>query len=782
MRSGDRRLPASSTTWRRLFRSLRILAFWRVILAARVYTVPAHRRLPESTDVDPGTAGRSAQVVTMSGTSREPALPLPGLATVVVSAAGLVVGWLAWQAGAPERARDEAARRKEAIAEPGLSLHERLKSANAWVAEGRSGVPQLLRHLANPDPHIRNAVLLVLSRLGPEARQAGPAVAGLLGDPQPAIRAHAVIALRNIAQGTEQHLDAIVPLLDDPDESVRQEAFLAVSQCGPAAVDELLDQTGSLGVEGRLLAVGLLQQLGADSRPAVAAIRGLFGNDPDTRVRDQAFMALVTVSPLRFEEILAGLNSRDQQIVEIALGLTKLSGPAARPALPRLVELLAVDAHRDGALRAIAAIGPAAAGAVPQVMDRLHTADGLVNSDAIDCLARIATNEPDVLPTMTALLRDPEPWNVRRAARALRVFNPESGRVEIPRLVAEFAQGDQAARRRASAALVGLGPEACGAVEAMLKTIQTGDASSRQAAIEILGEIGPAARAGLPVLAKQLDAMPHGRTPGDDTRARTLLRAIRNISSAAPACVLTSLEQPLLRWLDRELDTLRAVEDGEWIPVAGLREGALALGRVAPGSQAAHRALCRLYDTATVTFSDNRYTYLCNAALWGMADVGACPDKTASLLLETVRLDDAGAPNLAAVRGLGLCPEQAADSVPVLVAALGHRDSQTRTAAALALGRLGCRARAAIPALKALHDEPSNHVKNGLRLTFGFARLTVQTEPADDPIEEYRRRIDLMSVVDAAEAALQQITASAVASRHTQQPMRAESSSWRRGP
>ncbi|MBE3070916.1 MAG: HEAT repeat domain-containing protein, partial [Planctomycetes bacterium] len=184
------------------------------------------------------------------------------------------------------------------------------------VGPGQAGeeeIPALLEKLKSPDATVRAESADDLRSLGPKARAAEAALAALLDDAAPRVRMSAAAALARIAPGSARPLSVLGEGLAHSDAAVRRHATRAVGLAGAAAAP----------LAGRL-----------------AALLG----DADELTRVAALQSIATLGPAAAEACDAVTKLLDQpaMAIDAADALGRI-GPAARPALKRLAEMLSSE-------------------------------------------------------------------------------------------------------------------------------------------------------------------------------------------------------------------------------------------------------------------------------------------------------------------------------------------------------------------------------------------------------------------------------------------------------
>jgi HEAT repeat protein len=172
----------------------------------------------------------------------------------------------------------------------------------------------------------------------------------------------------------------------------------------------------------------------------------------------------------------------------LAEEMLRRTGPAGVPALSNA--LSDPDKRvRIAAARTLAHLGPAAAGAVPELMRLLGEPGG--GSSAVTS-ALVAIGEPAIAPLGRAVQSTDRRLR-HNAAGAL----SQTGARGVNALIDALSQDDPAIQKTALRALGGSGPAA---VPALARRLPMELGGNRHAITEALGQMGPDAASGLPAL------------------------------------------------------------------------------------------------------------------------------------------------------------------------------------------------------------------------------------------------------------------------------------------
>jgi HEAT repeat protein len=399
--------------------------------------------------------------------------------------------------------------------------------SQALGAMGEKGVvllPHYFAWLTNADPKIQVIGAGFLGSIGPKARGTVPELLKVVDGTNRNAANAAALALWSIDRQTNVALRVHTRQLQQTNHTSRQLAISYLGEMGPAA---------------------------AEAAPQLEP----FLRDPDSVIREQAEKALGAIDPRFLESSQQRLNASNdgnlERIVRMlregdfrekyqALGLVGLYGPAARSAVPALIDALdgfsptnagvlgwtAKMNSQHEAAEALAEIGPDAAAARPALMARVRIGASF-HSSFCKALGRIGPPAQEAIPVLEDALRD-ENLSVRLSAadaltriipnqcpnavavlRALQhdpklaqVWQSDGHGMSSPTSRLDF-ENPQSRMYRLSAAvpLWRLHLESQSPVPALLQEMGKPESADAIWCVELLGDLGPDAQEALPKLA-----------------------------------------------------------------------------------------------------------------------------------------------------------------------------------------------------------------------------------------------------------------------------------------
>ena len=419
---------------------------------------------------------------------------------------------------------------------------------------------------------------------------------------------------------------------------------------------------------------------------------------------DEAVAALINT--LRDED--AGVRAEGAR--SLALLVYQLNHQPGPPVVPDLITrrndvatrgLVSLLSDRDSSVRSAAATSlgtvakrPSPGPPTPELLAALRDRSNAVRRHAASMIYGVP--EVTLPPELVAALQD-ESAEVRgAAAQALVQFGPDLD-PQIPALMAMLEHGDTFVLKARSEALEAAWPSPA-LVPTLTDFLRNRDRSVRFHAAQLLGRIGPEAKAAIPDLIALLKE-PIGGSSYQDP-ARGAARALGQMSPGREAiAVLIEVISPEkieanLAALQKapqalKVDLVRLDLIRESLRITSAIEG---LGDIGPPAIAAVPALIAAYN-----MSMDRHSMAQTAIPAALGRI---------------------APNSAA----------APDAVAILNRALDSRDTLARNGAVEALGQFGIDAALAIPRLRALKDDPYNTLLRDVAAK-SLAAIEVQSKP-----------------------------------------------------
>ena len=297
-------------------------------------------------------------------------------------------------------------------------------------------VRELVDILEDEDPRIRYWALRGLDYLRPTQPAAIAALVHTMAEDQPDLRMLATAALGDIGPAAAEAIPALITALQDEYHMVRRDALLALGQMEEAA-NSLIPHF----------------------------VEGL--SDPHPRVRGIAASMLGRLGPPETAiPILISMLSKDvaiepsfPQVRNSAIFALGMSGPAAKAALPLLLQLLQDE---DASIQTSAAF---AVGRIRTPDEAIPALIKLLSKRGPDApatgaafaLIQVGPKARDAVPGLIELLRDDVHYTRKVAAQALGEIGSSAAIPALARLLAELVfpsnQQDDALRKAVEEAL-----------------------------------------------------------------------------------------------------------------------------------------------------------------------------------------------------------------------------------------------------------------------------------------------------------------------------------------
>jgi HEAT repeat protein len=250
---------------------------------------------------------------------------------------------------------------------------------------------------------------------------------------------------------------SLASALSAADVPTRLAAAWALARAGASAapareaLSAALRRDSSTGV--RAAAAAAFGAMGAAARPAVPELFAALG-DPSEAVRHAVALALsrLPLGPEDVARLLSALDSGDDYVSAFAAWTLGNMGDRARAAVPALARALTRERTNAVVSGALARIGPAAAQAVPVLLEALRSPDADRRWRAARTLGRIGPAAEAAVEPLAQALTDENGAVRQHAARALGRIGA-AARPAAGALQRATADPDKSVRREALAAL-----------------------------------------------------------------------------------------------------------------------------------------------------------------------------------------------------------------------------------------------------------------------------------------------------------------------------------------
>ena len=346
----------------------------------------------------------------------------------------LATGALAARAGVETRGRVVGALRA-ALGDQAKDV--RSAAAIALGAFGQSAKPAVVdldRALSGPDPALRVFAAQALLRIDPSGSRPRvlSALRAMLADPSGSWEGWRVVQTLKAETGEDGAAAALIPLLEHKDMGIRHGAiYRLIDQCPgaeatrPAVVDALGSDDGGIRCEAALFL--LKHDPGTASRALEELVEQLVNPQDGSFIQHDIIRKLREVSPDSVGRVAAGLIEPTNRAgapgprLNAILSLGVIGPPEAKQAVPALLEAASSD-DRAVALRAaeaLATIDPAsAASRIPLLLEWIGAGEDV--TVRVTAMATLGEIGPAAAAAVPALLEaaDEEEINVSLAAIA----------------------------------------------------------------------------------------------------------------------------------------------------------------------------------------------------------------------------------------------------------------------------------------------------------------------------------------------------------------------------
>jgi len=435
----------------------------------------------------------------------------------------------------------------------GFDIGFRVRAAKALIQlhpKDREALAALIGLLTGTTEEVRTDAMYALRDVGSDAREAITALEAILKEEdervtaanvilhiQPTHKAALAVILEDLKNDRPQHwtftalehlgplahegVPSLVLLLKNEQEFVVDQTVQALGKIGPAAKEAVPALIEALKNRKNIWIVNALGEIG--SPEAVPTLIEL-SKDPDPKIRQYSATALGLIgraSDATVPALLEALKDKDDDVrahAIMALGEIK---PEAKITLPHFQEALK-DKNlfvRGIALARLGELGPEAKSAVPELLESVKKDKDFSRSVAI-ALGQIGPEAKAGIPFLLELLTD-EKNDARqhdtRVQAALAIWRIEQNKeVSLPVLRQGLKSPQENVRIEAALALWRMGEEKEKMMDLLMECLKDTKSRTRKQALqarfvrfraaEALGEIGPDAKAAVPLLIELLGA------------------------------------------------------------------------------------------------------------------------------------------------------------------------------------------------------------------------------------------------------------------------------------
>ena len=407
------------------------------------------------------------------------------------------------------------------------------KALGMTGADAKDAIPALIENFGHADDSLRQDAVEALALIGPDAVE--PLIASLRF-PDPRLREGSARALGELGAAAEPLLQLVA---EEKETSVLAAAILAVAKVRtahekavPALIRALCDERAEIHRAAvnafvlvrppdKVAVPALVKLLDSPHAARAAAILGHFGNDARTAAPALLAAAKRTMPPAKeFADPLAKLGAAAVPVLLaeltalpvaddhwVVLALTQIGGSAV-PALETALGSQTA-AVRLAAVKVLGPQGSAARSVQAGVLKLAADPEPLVRAAVLAAISPLGISSGRSVELISQLIKDSAP-QVRRASAEAAGAMGAAGRPLADELAKLIGDPDTAVRIAAMKAIGAIGG---GKDAAQILATHLADAALRNAALEALAKLGPAAEPAVPqMLALFPNAEPQVRT------------------------------------------------------------------------------------------------------------------------------------------------------------------------------------------------------------------------------------------------------------------------------
>ncbi len=291
---------------------------------------------------------------------------------------------------------------------------------------GTAALPELTVALQDTEAVVRQQAIQAFPKFPPDAKVILPVLTTALRDNDAYVRAEAVAALASYVGLRPDVSPLLRTAAHDPDANVRQTAVAALGRVGLPAVPALLQAMRDPEAKVWKKAIDAFLEMPVPDKVLRPVLLRALKSD-DSNQRQGAAYAMARFGADAVQPLVDALQDPDAGVQWAAVDTLDTIGPAARKAVPALVQVAAskrTPKVRQGAVMALVTIhgfgdrqfrkDPAKA--VPGLVELLDSPDAETRWGAVQTLAAIGPAARDAVAALTKLLDDRN-LSVREAAR-----------------------------------------------------------------------------------------------------------------------------------------------------------------------------------------------------------------------------------------------------------------------------------------------------------------------------------------------------------------------------
>ena len=378
--------------------------------------------------------------------------------------------------------------------------------------ESPVGIDRLIETVFDSDGSVRRASLRALRKIDPPQEKTLPIVLKLLEEGDPAI---VMPALHTLAEEGEKVVPRLCGLLLH--EKACYWACLALAEIGPkakAAVPHIKNVLEHKDPEVRMQALVTLGEIGPASKSLAPDIVALLEKDSFDGVRYAAAFAIgkIGTSPESTKALNKALEEDDPFLSMVSAWALARNNPDDKAMVQRAVDLIVKgfksdDVHlRRAAAKAAVGFDIPLDAVAPILIEALEDKDPIVVGNALEALSELG---PKVLGRVDELLKNKD---LRYYALPLIARLGREAEPAVPALIDVLKdepkdEEDVGFQREVQFVLAAIGPDARGAVQALVTSLDSKHEGIVASASFALGKIGPPARGAVPALRRNLKSL-----------------------------------------------------------------------------------------------------------------------------------------------------------------------------------------------------------------------------------------------------------------------------------